>query len=616
MDIEQKTDLTYVKIEEIDKKINKMIDDISDLSPFSDDSNNTAKIASISSNVVTIMGQNVNVKTDTEKLLTDTSTLINDSNSIKTNTEILIDDTSTLKNDTDTLKIDVSTIKTTMKTISDNLESGFDLSEINTSLNTKTEEIITNINTTKNEICDSIKGVDNIDITQINDKLTDISNFLTNTLDVGEFIDDPFKLNADFEGYTKKAHIYNTTDSIECTKSYTINILGNNANCYLLQVGIYCEDDTFDINFTCDIDIVSENAQIVYDFTDATIGDTNKTYLTENLTLGRNTFSKTIENINVLESGNFVYIRLPNAESSIVHSFKLEVFGSNISILTKPKKFKVFCKHDETIISKVEDYNGYYIACKTDDLNANTINLKYTLDQENVRDYMRSISSLKNYSATTKGVDMKTYVELDGHLFQKISIAPEFIFDNYRGELIDCIDYPGNRCHAILGCISNYSGLTFTRASCYLHKVNSSTSLGASTKVAANFTFVKSNYEVELRDNDRVFSLIMTKKNGENILFDEYSSTALQINLGFGENVTAYYDKDNSNIIYVYMKVKDKMVRKTVVKSEIIDEENVTTNTFEITEQKVIGTYDIYYETPSNKYFVVKNNQLYIFKQS
>ena len=62
------------------------------------------------------------------------------------------------------------------------------------------------------------------------------------------------------------------------------------------------------------------------------------------------------------------------------------------------------------------------------------------------------------------------------------------------------------------------------------------------------------------------------------------------------------------------MKVGDKMVKKIVNITEITDENDVTTKTAEITSEKVIGSYDFYFETPSDKYFALKDDNLYLFK--
>lgn len=645
MDIEQKTDLTYIRVEEIDKKINKVISDVNNLSPFSDDSNNSEKITTLVSDTTTIKTQNTNIKTDTEKISADTTKLKSDLEDLTTWTENnnvtavkeKVDDISTkvdyiknkdneIKSATENIKIDTEGIMTRCDGQSAKLDQillnqqntpQIDPTSITSTIVGESEVNLTNLNSKIETTKSDIKGSDDIDLTEINNKLNSLSTYFEdNPLNI-DFVDDPFKLDEDFTGYTKKAHIYNTTDSIESTKQYTVNLLGKNSNYYLFQVGVYCEDETFDIKFTCDLEVVSENTKIEYNFLDANIGQTNKTSITETLTMGRNIFSKTIEDINVLEDGNFVFIRLPNGQGTIVHSYKLEVFGSNISILTKPRKFRIYCKHGETIISKIENQNGYYLTCPTDELSANVVNMKYKLDQENVRDYIRAVTSLANTSTkvSAKGVPMKTYVDLDGHFFQQISNAPKFIFYSDRGELIDSMEHLGNNCHALSCGMTYYSSVTLFRTVCYLDKANNSISIAAANAVIANFSFVKFLYKSDLRTDYNEFSFVITKRNGDNILYEKFNSNSLKINIGYGENVTAYYDKDNDNKIYVYMKVKDKMVKKTIVKNETTDEDGVTTNTFEITEQKVIGTYDIYYETTNDKYFVVKDNQLYIFKK-
>ena len=569
MDIEQKTDLTFMKVDEMNNKVDEILLEVSALS--------SAENLGSSSDGVSAKVDSVSAKMDT---LSETA------GAISTKTDAILENT-----------------KNTSTKIND-VSAGVD------SVNTKVDGVSAKIESAKGEIV----GADNVDLTQISNKLNTIATFLSDNPLPEEFKPDPFKLDEEFLGYTKKAQIFNTTDSIECTKEYTINELGNNTYFYILQVGVYSEDETFSIKFTCDIETINSNAQIEYNFVDATIGTTTNKKVTENLTLGRNIFSKTIENINVLENGNYVFVRLPNGNGTIMHSYKLEVFGSNVAILTKPKKFKVFSKFDEVVISKIENNCGYFLCCPNSELGANVVNKKFTLDQENVRDYYKSYCALRNGTITAKGVLMKTFVEIDGYFYLQISNAPKFKVYNYRGEIVDSIDYTSNNNLAITGQISSYSSFSFSRSSCYLDNTNSSLILGAANQVIADFTFVKHLYKVDTVNDNRAFSMIMTKRNGDNILFDEYASNGLQINLGYGKNVTAYFDKDDDNKIYVYMKVGDKMVKKTVQKVTTTNEDETTTTTFEIIEQKVIGTYDIYYETNTDKYFVVKDNELYIYK--
>lgn len=618
MDIEQKTDLTYVKIEEIDKKINKMIDDISDLSPFSDDSNNTAKIASISSNVVTIMGQNVNVKTDTEKLLTDTSTLINDSNSIKTNTEILIDDTSTLKNDTDTLKIDVSTIKTTMETISDNLESGFDLSEINTSLNTKAEEIKTNIDTSKNEICDSIKGVDNIDITQINDRLNAMTTFLGKFPTPLDFEEDPFKLDEEFTEYIPNGEIYNNHDFMIEYEQYNVNENSNNGyNCFAF-LAVYCEDETFDLKLTIDVDNPNTNCNIEIIPFGYSINNVNNTFI--NLVQGNNLISQTITFNSAPENNNkFIRFRFTNSNVTI-NSYRIDVYGKNISILTKPTPYKIFCKKNKILISKLYKNNGYILELETDKLNPADLNKTYTHEFSKILDFHEIYATYYQdyYSLTSHFTKIicKDYITLSNKNYFQVEDAEEYnafsVGLNFSCSLIDNAHYSAFARAFFLSISSDGKAYSSGINPQFYGYINS-TYLGELINLSAKTTLIYDMYNIHKTTTSEIYT-IATLTDGSNVLYLQYLNGASTLNLGFGKNLTAYFEKDNRNCIHVYMKVGDKMVKKIVNITETTDEEGVTTKSAEITSEKVIGTYDFYFETPSDKYFVLKDDKLYLFK--
>jgi len=181
------------------------------------------------------------------------------------------------------------------------------------------------------------------------------------------------------------------------------------------------------------------------------------------------------------------------------------------------------------------------------------------------------------------------------------------------GEVCALIDNAHNLKFNFTVFIGNYNtdNLRLIYYSGSLENLYDSNFLIASNNNIANFTFI---YDCENRNmNFNPISSILTYKNQVNYLFITLSSSSVKLDLGIGKNLTAYYDATNKNIIYVYMKVGDKMVKKTV-QITTVTEDDTTTKTAEIIEQKVIGTYDYYFETPSEKYIVVKDDQLYVFK--
>ena len=462
-----------------------------------------------------------------------------------------------------------------------------------------------------NDICDDIKGTSDIDLTTIYDKLNDVNNYLTENPIPKEFSEDPFKLDEPFTEYVPNGTVKNTSDSVECTKSYIINEFGNNNYGVLTLFAIYCEGETFSATVTVDAEVTADSIFDIY-FPDSKIISTDKNYKRLSFKKGRHIMSETIEGVTVQENGNFMYVYLTN-KNARVYSFKVEVFGKNIKILSKPTKYKCFTKFDETIISKVENYNGYCLKLKTDTMNPADLSKKYDLEAENVRDFQCILATFKPYSNIfLKGVYCYAGINIDCVPIDRISNQEFKVLTSTPSAYTSMIDNSSTNQFFYTFHTSFLNKEIWLRWSGNLAHTNVNT--GSLTTEKLNSAYcanIYDNYNPMFKEDYRI---IVTRKNLSNILYFKLTADATTFDLGKGTNVTAYYDKDSRDTIRVYMKNGDKMVRKTVNITHSTNDDGNAVESASIIEEKVIGTYDQYFETTNEKYLVVKDNVLYMFK--
>ncbi len=82
------------------------------------------------------------------------------------------------------------------------------------------------------------------------------------------------------------------------------------------------------------------------------------------------------------------------------------------------------------------------------------------------------------------------------------------------------------------------------------------------------------------------------------------------IELGYGSDATIYleeYTTYNNLTLNVYVKRFDKIILYKV---------KVLNGNFTVTETIEVGSYDLYFEMPNDKYFVIKNNQLKFYNKN
>lgn len=676
MELEQSLDLTYVKLEEMKKKldeldenvesvyegingetlntINSKVDSVTnvtntiktnidnlqgDVSEIKENANNNSNINEIKTNVDDIKTSVETIKTSSENL----GTIKDDVTNIKGNVNTINTNSGTIKTDVESVKSIVENLQTdldNLDTKSTNIKTNVDnIITNNTSISNKVDGIDEKINEIKTKVENSstpedmatntelsnktnqIIGTSDVDLTKIYEKIENVKNlndelynYLNENKRPKEFQADPFKLDETYTEYVKNGETYQTSDYIQCNSLFTLGSTSGNTDGILEIFGVSCEDETFDLKFTADFEY-NIKSKLIFTFLNTTFGTENLDYYIYNFpNSGRNIVSVTINGIKTLESGNFIKITAP--QHLILNSYKIEVFGKNIQIITKRRKYKVFCKWDETLIAKIENDNAYSLSLKTSTLNPVDLERDYTLEYEGAKEFSIVRSSAGNSDCGFPSYLCKSVVNLSGTIYEQIETSPWV--DSRSGFMITnhCLDTKINGAENFKVFTLNYKSgnMRIEYNTNGMTNMTSFYTLQPSVNIAADFCYVYDQYRAYSLSSYNV-NFVITKPNGMNVLQLRQDSIVSDLNLGFGKNVTAFKDKENENIINVYMKVADKMVKKVVQYSIDTDENNNIIKTMTILEQKVIGTYDYYYETKTNVYLVVKDDILYMFKK-
>ncbi|MGN1208134.1 MAG: hypothetical protein ACI4TI_01555 [Christensenellales bacterium] len=469
-----------------------------------------------------------------------------------------------------------------------------------------------NLNTLGNTICNNIKGSSDVDLTKINENVNKIASYIDGNILTEEFQEDPFKLDEEYVGYTPGGTTFNTTDSIECLKSFTMNNEnGKNASNYLRFFSVYCEGDTFNVKIYCDLETETETT-LELEFSNTTIGTTSITKKSYPIAVGRNIINEIIEDVNVSTLGNYVKIKF-NKKGITVNSYKIEVVGKNVKILSKPSKFKVFSKNGTTLISKLEDNNGYCLELDSNKLNPANLEKSFKLVKENVIDFGAIFGKYKYNTLTFNSPLCYSYIDLEGAPFNKVGNSDTLLFPTiYKSENLSLQDNTNTYAFFKNFFIEMNSYIRLAYGKNTITSTSDYSFLIASQDDISRITTIIDNYnETVATASDKI---ILMKKDGTNMLYFKISSSATMLDLGKGTNVTAYFDKNTNKLVRVYMKIGDKMVRKTVLFETTTDDSGSSSETGTIIEQKIIGTYDFYFETENECYFVVKDDKIYMFK--
>ena len=427
------------------------------------------------------------------------------------------------------------------------------------------------------------------------------------------FETDIYALDQEFTGYDNTI-VYSTSDSLECNFPYSINESSNNSYRYLEYLAIYCEDSTYSLTFEGVLKSIQTDCCLNVVFPNTTYGDGIENTYEVKLNPGMNNLSFTIENIKMTSTYNYVQFLFTNT-SVKMQNYKIEVFGKNIKILNKPYKYKIFSQDDCTIISKVENNKAFEKTLKTSNLNPVQLTTPYELIKENVRDFFSYRSVFSTSGISSPIFFTKIWTDLSGALWIKnLDLAPYRCTIFNFSSICRACDTIGDKYTGITYSLSlSYGRIVLVKAITDFKSYSSNIYLTSSLETIGNFALV---YDCHNLCKEIKYIFITTLTDCNNYLYLDFKSTFPALNLGFGQNVTAYFDKNSQNIIYVYMKVGNYMVKKTVEISTVTNDDGTESQNMTITNVKVIGTYDFYFETNTDVYFIVKDGTLKMFKKN
>lgn len=557
MEIEQTTELTYTKVEDIDKKINEILDMVTDSKPESS----------------TTLKELVNeIKSDTDNLETKVDT-------------ILENQASGGNFDTTNLENQINEIKTNFNSLNTNID------EMNNDITTTNSNVATNKNNI-NSIKSTVESIQDkmpstIDNNSMKQKLDEILRYIKKEDGAEEFTDDPFKLDLEYSERLELHRNPSNYDFIEINGDREIRK-------YILILMANCEGTTFDYNitftFTC-----TEQVNLSY-FT--SFDSPGQTFQAGTHTVNKSGKDITIKNNKIL----FNYYK--TGGNMTLHYLKFEIFGNNAIIIPKRNKFKVCNCLNKISINKVENNNGYYLVLDSNDtLTPDLLKQTYTLGASNVRDICYTFNFYESMNQKYIIAPYLCYVS-DNYYFNSDYGNGYNVYEYTSLPCLDCsVGYFDKSymhgCSTMLYSTLHPCAYTFKTHQTVNDRNTVSTSL---SYTIANTIAVN---DLNINDNTEKRACILTNFNGINYLY-YYNNILLE--LGYGKYPTAYFDKENPLKINAYLNDNGYCVKYIIILSS--DKKSA-----QIISKKIIGTYDAYFETNSDIYLVEKGNELYMFKK-
>jgi len=289
------------------------------------------------------------------------------------------------------------------------------------------------------------------------------------------------------------------------------------------------------------------------------------------------------------------YVITPQTNS--VGTYKMitatyEVVGSNVLILNSPNKYSVYYNNGIYYITKCEQGYSNYLMQSISGLNLNAL---YTQHKDNC--------------IAEKFCHSYEYINLvwqPTHLgyFQKQGSGYTYLINfndatKYNVVLSNSEDYLPNLSTYYGGClIYTYNGVL------NYYDVTPDFSSRATRMIDNTDYYVNCAGVKLLYDNFNTYPqkarLVATRKDGTSVFFSSVKNY-YKLELGFGAVVSANYASENGQVINVYLKVYNNIVKKVLTL-------NLSTSYYEITEQTTIGTWDTYQQGFPPAYFTTANN--------
>lgn len=582
MDIKQALDLTYVKVEEVQKKLEDISNNLEDtesiLNGTSIDEIKT-KVAETNSNLNEISSTINSLETKGEELSTNIA-----SNSTKLDTIIENQSTSGI---TEELETAITSTNETCNNISTKVET---INNNTTTINSNTATTNNNVTSIKNNI-EKIKDNMslNYDSKVMIQKLDEIIKAVTTNSGDTLFATDPYKLDLEYSTKLEEHRNPTNKDFFEIAEETEYA-----KNRYLFNIVADCEGSTFDFNLTLSYTVPDSESL-------KTLSLRSNSY-EEFLEIESGTQTINVSRQNITVKDNFILFDIFSYAQITVHYLKIELICNNVIILPKRKKFKVRNAYDKIAISKIENKKAYYLILdKTKALYPALLNKEYVLDEENVIDYDYSIDTMEYLS---KKYSIEPYK-------CKIDTAMRY-YSNYANGLVTSSEtqMPCLTCNIGYNDLSGFwsSVLEFYSPNCpYAYISNVTTNYENRNRISyKNKELCSSGLVEDLTrfSSENKIAYIITTIKGYNYI---YVNANCYCEVGYGNNVTAYYDKDNPNKINMYMNDNGYCVKYVL----LINDSKTSITTL---SKKIIGSYDAYFETSGDVYFVEKNGQLFMYK--
>lgn len=551
MDINQSTELSYIKLTELDTKVNELLDVVTDSNP---------------ENSTTLKELTNEIKTNTELIKGKVNSVIDALNSGP--------------------EVDTSNIETQLTEVSSAIN---DMDAKVTTINSNVSTIYNNTSLMKSDVTKMKENMStNTQGQEINGKLDELLRRITLNNEEEYFEEDPFKLDLEYterlEGDRNPSNYdyYEQTKDFETNKGIYIALADSEDTKYSYKMTL-----TFSCDTSCTICSYDLKTRNYYNYEAGT---------------HTITFSATDKEITEERIAVGFYVQSTGATIT-VHHFKFEVWANNVIILNRKTKYKVYNSVENIAISKVENHDGYYLVLDKNNLTPSKLKQEYTLGCEGVKDFSYGFITKTFYTNTKDFHKIKTATRLNYKHYASFdndyyvyNVGSTFVYNISLG-----YSDTSNLCMSSIGCEdSSQPYLFFIKTNAI-----SSSRLKASTFLPKNIVDCCSVMDMGFYTFDDKQASVVTDYKGNNYLY--FYSTKYYLPIGYGKNATAFYYKDNLNFINIYLNDNGYCVKYVVQ----VAEDKLSA---EVLTKKIIGTYDAYHETSSDVYFVEKDQQLYMFK--